>query len=349
MVKGIIVPLFPHAAGALPARFRQQRILIVGCGDVGLRWVRQRLPAAQRGLRVMALTSSPERVVGLRRQGIVPLVANLDDPASLRRLKGLATRVVHMAPPAKVNLDAPSEAPLGTQPHFAHRRPVGSAQAREDRRTRALVAALRKGQLPQAIAYVSTTGVYGDCQGQWVPETRPVHPQNLRAWRRCDAEQQCASLAPLGVNVAVLRAPGIYAPDRPHGTPLGRLQRQTPVLRAQDDVYTNHIHADDLARAAWLALWRVQGRRTFNVNDDAVMKMGDYFDWAAQFYGVPAPARISRAQAEQTFSPLQMSFLSESRRLLNARVCRELRWQLRYPSPAQGLLAGQGDGGQPLA
>ena len=333
IVKGIIVPLFPHSAGALPARFRQQRILIVGCGDVALRLVRQRLPASQRGLRVMALTSSPERVPQLRSLGIVPIVANLDDPSSLRRLRGLATRLVHMAPPAKVDEPGMRVDALLPSP----------AQARQDTRTRALLAAVRKGPLPQALAYVSTTGVYGDCQGQWVHETRGVQPQNLRAWRRCDAEQQCTALAPLGVNVAVLRAPGIYAPDRPHGTPLARLQRQTPVLRAQDDVYTNRIHADDLARAAWLALWRVKGQRAFNVNDDTVMKMGDYFDWAAQWYGLPAPPRISRAQAEQTFSALQMSFLSESRRLVNDRVCRELRLQLRYPSPAQGLAAGKGE------
>ncbi|MFZ2387871.1 MAG: NAD-binding protein, partial [Polaromonas sp.] len=87
--------------GALPSRFRRQRVLIVGCGDVGLRVARQ-LPSR---VRIIALTSSAERVQALRRDRITPLQGNLDEPATLRRLAGLATRVVHLAPPPGDNPD----------------------------------------------------------------------------------------------------------------------------------------------------------------------------------------------------------------------------------------------------
>jgi nucleoside-diphosphate-sugar epimerase len=136
----------------------------------------------------------------------------------------------------------------------------------------------------------------------------------------------------------VLRIPGIYAPDREGGTPRERLLRGSPVLEAPDDVFTNHIHADDLARACQLALWRGQTQRRYNVNDDAQLKMGDYFDLAAQIYNLPKPPRISRAQAQVELPAMQLSFMSESRRLDNRRMKRELRLQLRYPQVQDGLV-----------
>jgi nucleoside-diphosphate-sugar epimerase len=102
-------------------------------------------------------------------------------------------------------------------------------------------------------------------------------------------------------------------------------------------VFTNHIHADDLARACQLALWRGKPQRSYNVNDDSQMRMGDYFDQAAALYGLAPPPRISRAQAHTALSAMQLSFMSESRRLVNARMKHELRLQLRYPTVETGL------------
>lgn len=299
--------------GALPSRFRRERILLVGCGDVGQR-VAMQLGAGQRA-RLLALTSSPLRCASLRAQGITPLVGNLDDAATLQRLAGLAHRVLHLAPPP-------------TQP----------AQARHDPRTRALLAALARRRVPTALVYGSTTGVYGDRQGAWLDETAAVQPQTARACRRVDAECRVHRFGlALAVRTTVLRIPGIYAPDRPGGTPRERLLRATPVLQAQDDVYTNHIHADDLARACLLALWRGRAQRNVNVVDDTELKMGDYFDWAADCYGLPRPPRLSRAHAQQQLPPMLLSFMSESRRLYNKRMKQELRLQLRYPTVAEGL------------
>ncbi len=305
--------------GALPSRFRRERLLIVGYGDVGQRVARTLLtgPGAQR-LRVLALTSQAERVGSLRAQGVTPLVGNLDHAATLRRLSGLATRVVHLAPP-------PGEG--------------GSAAWWRDPRTVALARALRLRSLPVSLVYASTSGVYGDCAGARVPETRAVAPGTPRAQRRVDAERAVRHLGRAGVRASILRIPGIYAPDREGGTPVARLRKGTPVLMAQDDVYTNHIHADDLARACLAALWRGRPQRVYNASDASEMKMGDYFDLAADLYGLPRPPRLPRSTAQDALPVMLLSFMSESRRLDNQRLLGELGLRLRYPTVAQGLRA----------
>lgn len=300
--------------GALPARFRRQRLLIVGCGDVGLRVARALPPR----VRVLALTSDAARVPELRARGIVPLVGNLDRPASLKRLAGLADRVMHLAPP-------PGEA---------------SEAWWRDPRTSALLRALRLRSPPASLVYASTTGVYGDCGGERVDESRPVHPRTPRAQRRVDAERQVRFFGrATGARSSILRIPGIYAADRAGGTPRERLLRATPVLLAQDDVYTNHVHADDLARALVAALWRGRAQRVYNAVDDTELKMGDYFDLAADLYGLPRPPRVPRSTAHEQLSLMLLSFMSESRRLANTRLKGELRLRLRYPTVASGLTA----------
>jgi nucleoside-diphosphate-sugar epimerase len=294
-------------------RFKRPTLLIVGCGDIGLR-----VAALLRGRwRLIALTSSPDRCAALRAAGVQPLVGNLDEPATLARLAGLADAVLHLAPP-----------------------PTSPSEGRSDPRTAHLVRALaRKGRV-RRIVYGSTSGVYGDCRGARFDETRAVAPASDRAWRRVDAEQRLRWYGrAFGATVTLLRIPGIYAGDRAGGHPRERLARGAPVLLAEHDVYTNHIHADDLARACAAALHRGAPQRVLHVCDDTELKMGDYFDLAADLEGVPRPRRIGIAQARSELSPMQLSFMSESRRLVNVRLKRELRLRLRYPSVAQGLLA----------
>ncbi|GBU15375.1 NAD-dependent dehydratase [Polaromonas sp.] len=286
-------------------------MLIVGCGDIGLRVARQLPPR----LKLMALTSSPVRVPELRAQGITALQGNLDQPATLRRLAGLATRVLHLAPPP------------GDQPDWCG-----------DPRTLALLRALRLRTLPQSLVYASTSGVYGDCDGALVRETRTVNPSTPRAQRRVFAEGHVrlfgrASATP----VHILRIPGIYAVNREGGTPRGRLLKGTPVLRTEDDVYTSHIQADDLARACLAALWRGKAQRISHVCDDTQLLMGDYFDLAADLYQLPRPPRVARSSAIEQLPPMQLSFMSESRRLDNKRLKEELRCRLRYPTVGDGL------------
>jgi nucleoside-diphosphate-sugar epimerase len=280
---------------------------------VGLRVLRElrgRLP-------VLALSSNPARAELLRAAGAVPLLGNLDEPTSLARLAGLADWVLHLAPPA--------------------------AQGAEDRRTLNLLRALARSPRTTRLVYASTTGVYGDCAGARFDETRPPRPATDRARRRVDAEQRLRWFgASLGVHVSILRVPGIYAWDRVGGHPRERLAKGAPVLRREDDVYTNHIHADDLARACLAALARGKPQRIVHACDDSELLMGDYFDLAAELCGLPRPPRVSRAQARVEMSPMQLSFMSESRRLDNQRLKRELRLKLRHAEVSTGLLAGSG-------
>lgn len=308
-----IVPSNQTPLGALPGRFRRLRVLIVGCGDVGLR-VASSLPAR---VRTIALTSSPERVPALRAAGIVPLQGNLDAPRTLARLAAVADRVIHLAPPP-------------TQPQDGWRDP----------RTQALLRALRLRSLPASLVYASTSGVYGDCAGEQVAETRPVAPRTPRAQRRVDAERQVRVFGrATGTRVALLRIPGIYANDREGGTPRDRLLRGTPVLVPQEDVFTNHVHADDLARIVLAALWRGRPQRVVHASDDSVLRMGEYFELAADLYGLPRPPRITRAEAQESLPATLLSFMGESRRLDNARMKKELRVRLRHPTVASGLRA----------
>ena len=303
-----ILPSNQTPLGALPARFRRERLLIVGCGDVGMR-----VAAQLRGkVSLLALTSQSGRRDVLRAHGLTPLLGDLDNSQSLRRLAGLATRIVHLAPP-------PSESWF-------------------DPRTQNLVRVLRLRNLPRSGVYGSTSGVYGDCDGAWVTETQALRARTPRAQRRTCAEAHMRFLGlSAGMRTSILRIPGIYAQDRDGGTPRARLLKGTPVLQQDDDVYTNHIHADDLARACSLALWKAAPQRIYNVNDDSDLKMGDYFDLAADLYGLPRPPRIAREGAAEQLPLVLLSFMNESRRMVNTRMKRELGIQLRYPSVRTGL------------
>ncbi|WP_301235677.1 SDR family NAD(P)-dependent oxidoreductase [Pandoraea cepalis] len=345
--------------------FGRPRLLVVGCGDVGMR----ALPALVKRFRVFAVTSSDARHAALRAAGAVPVVANLDDAASLHRIGRLAPRVLHLAPPAGV---------------------AGSGTL--DRRTRRLRAALAQppkptivpeggrralSRLPRAprriLVYASTSGVYGDCGGAHVDETRTPRPRSPRGQRRVDAERTVRTLGrpsthaqnvhrvlaagPARARAAsmsatnaawrfterarapwrttLVRIPGIYAADR---LPVTRLQKGTPALQAADDVFTNHIHADDLAAILVRAMWRGKSQRIVHASDDTEWRMGEYFDHVAEALGLPRPPRISRDEAQRVLEPTLLSFMSESRRLANTRLKRELGYRLRYPDVA-ALLA----------
>jgi nucleoside-diphosphate-sugar epimerase len=294
-----------------PLRFRRPTLLIVGCGDIGLRvasLLRERW-------RLLALTSSRSRLPALRGAGIVPLHGDLDRPATLGRLAGLADAVLHLAPPA------------------------GGGES--DVRTANLVAALARSPRLARLVYGSTSGVYGDCAGAGIDETRAVAPATDRARRRVDAEARLRIFGRrAGVAVTVLRIPGIYALDRAGGDPRERVARGAPVLAAADDVFTNHIHADDLARACVAALHRGLPQRVVHASDDTELRMGDYFDAVADVFSLPRPPRLSREDAAASLSPMQMSFMAESRRLDNRRLKRELRLRLRYPTVMEGLAVG---------
>jgi nucleoside-diphosphate-sugar epimerase len=284
------------------------RVLLIGCGDVALRAA----DLLRSKVRLYGLTRHPEDFPRLRARGIVPIVGDLDRFATLDRLRAAPFAVLHFAPP-------PSE-------------------GRDDPRTQKLIAALTRARsIPQRFVYISTSGVYGDCAGARIDERRPRRAQTPRARRRVAAEDRLREWAMrYGIRLSILRVPGIYAETR---LPLDRIRQGTPVLAPDDDVFTNHVHAADLARATVAALFRAKPNRAYNVSDDAEMKMGGWFDAVADAFHLPRPPRASWEEAERRIAPMLLSFMSESRRLVNTRMKRELRVHLEYPTP-QRLLDG---------
>jgi len=290
---------------SLMQSFGKPSLLIIGCGDIGLRVAKQ----LSRSHRVFALTSSPSRLQELREVGATPILGNLDHPDTLWRLSGLAQTVIHLAPPQN--------------------------QGNRDCRTRNLIRILSQASnTVRRLIYISTTGVYGNHRGAKVSEATPVSPESERAQRRVDAERALRLWAPAhGVALTILRVPGIYASDR---LPIERIQSQTPALLPEEDAYSNHIHSDDLARLVCAAVYHGKPQRIINTCDGGETKMGDYFDEVADAFGMNRPPRMSSSELQHIVSPMLWSFMRESRRVTNTRL-HELKTPLRYPSVAHFL------------
>jgi nucleoside-diphosphate-sugar epimerase len=285
-------------------------IYIIGCGDIGRRLGLLHQAA---GDAVTALTRSAERQARLRNIGFEAELLDLDQTHATLPVDTMTPELVYMlAPPP--------------------------AEGDDDPRTRRLLAALSANHAtPDCLVYCSTTGVYGDCGGDWVDETRPRNPQTGRARRRAAAEQNAERWAEANqVRLVILRVPGIYGPGR---LPLERLNRNLPVLLESDAPWSNRIHADDLAAAAFAAASDRNAGGIYNVSDGQPTTMTDYFNRVADHLGLPRPPQISRDEAEQVFSPGMLSFLRESRRINNHRLLALEGFKLRYPDLDSGLAA----------
>ncbi|WP_348944469.1 NAD-dependent epimerase/dehydratase family protein [Chitinibacter sp. FCG-7] len=302
---------------------RKKRLLIIGCGDV----IRRALPWLLQRFKVYATARRADKALQLHTLGIHPIVADLDQRRTLARLAGLADLIIHSTPPG---------------------------EGKADLRTRRLLAALSQprtcGALaPQnailaqrSIVYISTSGVYGDHGGAWIDETSPQLASTGRALRRISAENQLRQWARAQSakrRVCLLRAPGIYALDR---LPTARIARGEPGIIASEDSVSNHIHADDLAHAVCLALFRGLPQRSYNIVDDAPHTMSEWFDQVSDFTALPRVAKLSREDAQSQLSPTMWSYMNESRQLSNQRAKRELRWRLQYPTTEAFFHANQG-------
>lgn len=260
------------------------------------------IPSLRQRYRVFALVRNQSNFARLRSLGVIPVTGDLDDRSSLLRIAGLSDVILHFAPPQN--------------------------QGKFDTRTRNLLSILGQRSKPKQLIYLSTSGVYGDCRGARISESHPLNPLTDRARRRVDAECQIREWAIRnGVQASILRVPGIYASDR---LPLERLRAGLPSIHSNEDSFTNHIHADDLARIVVMTLRNGKSNRIYHACDDSEMKMGDYFDIVADAFNLPRPARRSREDVERSVSPVIWSFMNESRRLSNRRLKQELKFSLRY-------------------
>jgi nucleoside-diphosphate-sugar epimerase len=281
-------------------------VFIIGCGDIG-----RRLATLLQGVQVVGVVRSEASVERLQVAGITPFKLDLDDTGQFVRLTVAAAQVYYFAPPP--------------------------AQGEVDSRVQAACASWRDGRRPQRLVYISTSAVYGDCNGAWIDETAPLRPGTARGRRRLDAEQRWLDWGESQqVPVVILRVAGIYAHDK---LPVKRLREGLPVLREADAPFTNRIHADDLARVCLLAMQRGKSGSAYNVSDGHPSSMTDYFNRVADCLGLPRPPTVDRAQAEQQLSAAMLSFLGESKRLDNRRLISELGVQLHYPTLAEGLAA----------
>lgn len=228
------------------------------------------------------------------------------------------------------DLDQPQD--VGDQPLvFWFAPPPGSGEA--DTRLRGWLAAQR-GRIERFV-YISTSAVYGDCEGRWIDEDAPLQPQSPRGRRRADAEAALHEWqARSGATPIILRVPGIYGPGR---LPIERLQRGLPMLRASECPYTNRIHADDLAEAALHAAVYGRAGRAYNIADGEPTTMADYFARCAQLLNLPAPQALDRAAAQAALTPAMWSFMEESKRLQVHRMREELHFSPRYANLERGL------------
>ncbi|NGY04935.1 SDR family oxidoreductase [Solimonas terrae] len=274
--------------------------LIAGCGDIGLR-VAARLRAM--GREVTAIVRDRQKSGALERLGASVRIEDLDQPQDA----GDWPFLFWFAPPPK----------SGTR----------------DDRLRGWLAA-QQGRIAR-IVYISTSAVYGDCEGRWIDEDAPLRPQSERGVRRVDAEQALRQWrTERDGETVILRVPGIYGPGR---MPLERLRKRLPVVRAEQSPFTNRIHADDLATAALHAAVFGRDGRAYNVADGEPTTMADYFLRCAQLLGLPPPPQVTMDEARAALTPAMMSFIDESKRLRTQRLREELRFTPQYPNLAAGL------------
>ena len=279
-------------------------VLIVGCGYLGRRLARE---VVRDGRAVTGIVRSVESAEVLAAMGILSLRIDLDEERGADPLPSAGAELYYFAPP--------------------------TATGDDDPRMRRVLAALTEAA-PRRVVYVSTSGVYGDCAGAWIDESRPLNPTTARARRRAAAERALQSWsARTGVPVVILRVPGIYGPGK---LPLERLRKGLPLLREEDSPFTNRIHVDDLVAVCRAAMERGRPGAAYNVSDGQPSNMTDYFNRIADRVGLPRPPVISRADID-ALSPGMRAFMEESKRLDNRRMREELGIELRYPTLEAGL------------
>ena len=295
--------------------------MLAGTGAVAEALLRLR-PHAPRP-QALALVRRVERVATLQGLGARVLVGDLDQAATLKRLAALGHRLIMLAPPPETGDTDPRSLHLLQALH----RHAGRRRRQQRHQNARQHSPGSPGSLPArgvACVYVSTSGVYGNRQGQWVSETDACQPESARARRRLAAESLWRR-----EGAAVLRAPGIYAADR---LPEARLRSGAPALLPDQDSWSNHIHEQDLARACRWALFKARPGRVYNISDDAPLRMGDYFDQVADALALPHPPRLPADSVKAQVSSMMWSFMRESRRLNNRRLHAELKLTLCYPT-----------------
>ncbi|MCU7959540.1 MAG: SDR family oxidoreductase [gamma proteobacterium symbiont of Bathyaustriella thionipta] len=280
-------------------------VLIIGCGYVGRR-LASRLLAEQ--VSVSAIVRSEKSRDQLLAAGIEAYALDLDDTPETF-VPGAHQQVFYLLPPPRSGL--------------------------QDSRTQACIDCFARHGQPQKLLYLSTTGVYGDCQGNWVSEEQPLRPTAERAKRRLHAETQWLNWQQHNQTaIRIVRVAGIYGPDR---LPLARLEKGLPLLKESQSPWMNRIHVDDLVSVLIAAMQSPAQARIYNASDGHPGSMNQYFNAIADRAGLPRPPQIDIREAAEQLSAGMMSYMRESRRISNRRMLAELQVRLRYANLQAGL------------
>lgn len=278
--------------------------LVVGCGYLGLRAARR---WQSEGHEVHAVTRSAARADEWRAWGLRPIVADVTDPASLRDLP-LAETVLFA-----VGYDRAAGKPI----HDVY---VAGFQNVLD----ALPDAI------QRVIYISSTGVYGECDGDWVDESTECRPLR-EGGRACLAAEQLLAAHQLGNRRVILRLAGIYGPGR---IPRVAALKAGEPIDAPSEGFLNLIHVDDAVEVVMTAERLAQLPSLYVVADGSPALRRDYYGELARLVGAPPPQFV----APSVNSPAAQRAASD-KRIRNTRMQEELRVSLKYPSYREGLAA----------
>ncbi len=185
------------------------------------------------------------------------------------------------------------------------------------------------------VGYLSTTAVYGDHQGGWVDETKPLAPTTKRGKWRVEAEQAWTDLAEASVlPLHIFRLAGIYGPGR---GPFAKVRAGTARRIIKQGQVFSRIHVEDIAETLMASIAHPNPGRIYNVCDNEAAPPEDVIGYAAELLGLPVPEAVDIAEAN--LSAMALSFYSESKRVLNRRIREELGVKLAYPTYREGLRA----------
>ena len=278
-------------------------VSIIGCGYIGKRLARQLL---QQDIPARGYVSSEVSLAQCGQYNIPCEIVDLDK--ALTHIDVAGRRVIYLAPPP--------------------------GSGRDDTRITRFLQAI-ENQVPVKFVLISTTGVYGDCQGEWIDETRPLNPTADRAHRRADAERQVQSFCERhNVPLVILRVAGIYGPGK---IPVARIKSGSPIVNQEDSPFTNRIHAVDLVNICEKALLNEDITGIFNVTDGHPGTMFEYFTGVAATLNLPAPPAISLEEARHQLSEGMLSYMAESRRINNNKLLQVFGLRLEYPKLEEGL------------
>ena len=278
---------------------------IIGCGSIGQR-IGHRLITD--GQCVNTLTHSHERIPTLNSEGFNGTFGDLDNPDTLVNLDFSHAKIFYLAPP-------PSEGEV-------------------DSRIQNFIAALKTRSAPKKIVYISTTGVYGNSNGNWINESTPLEPANARSMRRLDAETALQDYtSEHGTLLAILRVVGIYCSDK---LPLKRIDSGLKILKTSIAPSSNRIHGDDLANISIRAM-QLNHSTILNVADGNPSSISDYFIKTAKVFNLTPPTEIDWDEANKTLSPGMLSYLRESKKIDPTLMLNTLNYQLMYPTLDDGL------------